>query len=93
MSAFGQPEVVDPRSLAAGDQVAFADGHQRLRPLTTLEALERVETIWLELCNTPAEPQEHDVRPNSNGEVALNVAGQGWLTAALSSVVAQRAVN
>lgn len=90
-AAYREPEVADPRTLAAGDQVACADGSRRLHLLVG-EGRD-VDPIWLTLGNDPAETAEVDGWPVHDGQVALDLTEQGWTVGALPTVWARRRIG
>lgn len=98
MKAFHEPEVVDPRELEAGDEVAFSDSGNRLQVMVGDAGQ---DAIWRELLNKPGEtkdfPEWDGWRAVPRGNVALQVPAHvgpdQWVLGVFPRVLARRAVQ
>jgi hypothetical protein len=90
---YQEPEVVCPRELQPGDQVAFSDAGTALHPIVGDQHGE--EPVWLTLVNEPAQTTHMYSwsQPVPDGNTALNMAGRGWVWGVYPRVWARREIK
>lgn len=92
MNKFEEPEAIDPRELAAGDQVGCIETGRSLQLLTGGGGGQDIDEVWMTLCNNPGETTHVWDEPVAHGNVALYLGPKhGWKVNVLPRVWARRA--
>lgn len=90
---YQEPELLDPRTLESGDQLACLDSGNGPTLATSGPIGEHYEPIWFNLCNTPGETTAVWGRAVPKGQVAIDLAGVGWTVMILPKTWARRQIR
>jgi len=90
---YQEPDVLDPRTLQAGDQVGCLDSGTQLR-LMVGEPYGHDDAVWVTLHNAPGETTHLWDEPVPHGNVALKMGGydHDWKVVTLPQVWARRRI-